>query len=155
MKLISHRGNILGKIPNLENTESYIIDAIMQGYQVEIDVWSVNRKLYLGHDDPLYKTSVEFLQEHSSDLLIHCRDLKSLEFLYNHKQLSKFRYFYHTTEPAVVSSHGDIIIHSHANRCIKNSIYMLPEILGIKDRYLINCAGICSDVISNYLHLTA
>jgi hypothetical protein len=30
---------------------------------------------------------------------------------------------------------------------------MLPEILGIKNRYLKKCAGICSDVIFNYVFL--
>lgn len=153
MRLIAHRGNIRGKILHLENTEPYIIDAIAQGYQVEIDMWYVNQTLYLGHDDPLYKTSFEFLHEHSAELLIHCRDLKTLEFMHNDKKLSKFNYFYHVTEPAVISSHGDIIMHSHANRCIDNSIYMLPEILGIKNRYLKKCAGICSDVIFNYVFL--
>jgi hypothetical protein len=153
MRLIAHRGNIRGKIPHLENTEPYIIDAITQGYQVEIDIWYVNQTLYLGHDDPLYKTSFEFLHKYSAKLLIHCRDLKALEFMHNDKKLSKFNYFYHITEPAVISSHGDIIMHSHANRCIDNSIYMLPEILGIKNRYLKKCAGICSDVIFNYVFL--
>lgn len=152
MKLIAHRGNINGKNPERENTESYIVNAINASYYVEIDLWVVNNNLYLGHDDPVNKISMDFLREHASHLFIHCRDLKTLEFLSNHEDASKFRYFYHTVEPAVMTNHGEIIMHSHANMCIKNSIYMLPEILGIEDVYLKNCSGICSDVISNYLH---
>ena len=154
MILFAHRGNITGKRPELENTESYITDAIRSSYKVEIDVWYVNNKLYLGHDDPIHRTSIDFLQEHTSELLIHCRNLTTLEFFATHKYNSIFRYFYHTVEKCVLSSYGDIIMHSHANRCVANSIYMLPEILNIEDRYLINCSGICSDVISNYTHLT-
>lgn len=155
MILFSHRGNVDGKRPNLENTESYISDAIRSSYKVEIDVWYVHNKLYLGHDDPIHKTSIEFLQEHTSELLIHCKDVNTLEFFSTHKMNSTFRYFYHTVERCVLSSFGDIIMHSHANRCVKNCIYMLPEVLNINDKYLRNCSGICSDIVSSYIHLTA
>jgi len=47
--LISHRGNIDGKTL-LENQPSYIDDAIDLGYDVEIDIWYIGDKLYLGHD---------------------------------------------------------------------------------------------------------
>ena len=39
MILISHRGNINGKKPDLENKPEYIQNAIKLGYNVEIDVW--------------------------------------------------------------------------------------------------------------------
>ena len=38
MKLISHRGNINGKIEKFENNPNYIDTAIEQGYDVEIDL---------------------------------------------------------------------------------------------------------------------
>ena len=38
MILISHRGNITGRIPDSENRPSYIQDTINLGYDVEIDV---------------------------------------------------------------------------------------------------------------------
>jgi hypothetical protein len=151
--LIAHRGNINGKNPNLENTESYITDAVNSSYKVEIDVWVINKTLYLGHDDPIYKTSFEFLYENSTNLLVHCKNFNALEFFVNHPHSVKFRYFYHTFEECVLSSYGDIILHSHANKFPKNSIYMLPEVLGINEQYLKNCSGICSDVISSYSYL--
>jgi len=55
MKLISHRGNISGVYTDLENTEGYIQKAIDLGYEVEIDVWYKDFKLYLGHDGPEIK----------------------------------------------------------------------------------------------------
>ena len=52
MILISHRGNIDGKKPHLENQPDYIDEAIALGYDVEIDVWLIDGVLFLGHDAP-------------------------------------------------------------------------------------------------------
>ena len=38
MKIISHRGNVRGAIPDRENRPSYIDCAIGNGYDVEIDL---------------------------------------------------------------------------------------------------------------------
>jgi hypothetical protein len=51
MILISHRGNINGKQPDKENHPLYIFEAIKQGFQVEIDVWFIDGKFKLGHDN--------------------------------------------------------------------------------------------------------
>ena len=40
MILISHRGNINGRQPNLENLPEYIDSALELGYDVEIDIWA-------------------------------------------------------------------------------------------------------------------
>ncbi len=54
MKIIAHRGNLSGKIPALENTPKYLRAAIEQGFDVEVDVWIVDKKWYLGHDEPTH-----------------------------------------------------------------------------------------------------
>ena len=58
MILISHRGNINGRLESYENEPTYIDMAIKNGYDVEIDVWYKNKILFLGHDKPEY--GVEF-----------------------------------------------------------------------------------------------
>ena len=55
MNLISHRGNIDGPQLDKENSPNYINEAIEAGYNVEIDIWFVNNKWYLGHDNPTYE----------------------------------------------------------------------------------------------------
>ena len=42
MKIISHRGNIRGKVPGRENAPSYIDCALGNGYDVEFDVLVVD-----------------------------------------------------------------------------------------------------------------
>ena len=59
MIYISHRGNLTGKNPELENSPVYIYQAIDKGFDVEIDLRydTLNKKLYLGHDEPQYPTT--------------------------------------------------------------------------------------------------
>ena len=68
MNLISHRGNLVGPMPNLENNPSYISDAINTGFDVEIDLWFNSNGLYLGHDLPTYQISNDFLNLHKDNL---------------------------------------------------------------------------------------
>ena len=61
MTLISHRGNINGKFESYENEPAYIEQAIKLGYDVEIDVWFINGKFMLGHDEPVHEMPLEFI----------------------------------------------------------------------------------------------
>ena len=54
MLKIAHRGNLYGPDPERENTIEVISEALALGYDVEIDIWLVDGKLYLGHDEPTY-----------------------------------------------------------------------------------------------------
>ena len=64
MKLISHRGNLIGADPGKENRPSYIKSALKLGYDVEIDVWNLNGTWFLGHDDPSYELAdIKFLMK--------------------------------------------------------------------------------------------
>jgi len=68
MKLISHRGNISAVIPERENSQMYIQEAIDAGYDVEIDVRYINGILYLGHDQPEYAIELSWLIERKHSL---------------------------------------------------------------------------------------
>lgn len=65
MILISHRGNINGPNPELENKPEYIDTAIYLGYDVEIDVQMIDNEIYLGHDRPQYKINIEWIDRKS------------------------------------------------------------------------------------------
>ena len=41
MKIISHRGNLYGPNPELENKPEYILAAIKCNFRVEIDLWVI------------------------------------------------------------------------------------------------------------------
>lgn len=79
MKIISHRGNLNGRIPERENHPSYIQEAIDAGYDVEIDVWFVDGEFYLGHDEPQYRICDSWLKESSNLLWCHAKNDSALD----------------------------------------------------------------------------
>lgn len=43
---IAHRGNINGKLPEMENSPNYVMAAIEKGYDCEIDLWCLEKKVF-------------------------------------------------------------------------------------------------------------
>jgi len=121
MRWILHRGNNAG--PNsVENNPEKIVSLIKDGYEIEIDVWVRDSKLFLGHDFPVYEIEESYL-EHTG-LWIHCKDAKTLEYMnVNKKHLN---YFYHTTEDYVLTSKGYIWCYV-GKPALEGSVIVMPE----------------------------
>jgi hypothetical protein len=147
MKLISHRGNIDGPQPDRENSPNYINEAIEADYNVEIDIWFVNNKWYLGHDNPIYEIKYNFLFD--SRFWLHAKNGEAFYKLLNDKNYY-FNVFWHTSEDWILTSKKHIW--TFPNKYLfSNSICVLPE-LGY-DGDIKKCYGICSDFIKNYKNL--
>jgi hypothetical protein len=145
MLLISHRGNLQGPIPNLENKPDYIDDAIRLGYDVEIDVWLINGILFLGHDEPHYEIDQKWLQDRKEKLWIHCKNLKALTY-FNTTLVNKYNYFWHQEDTATLTSYNFIWAYP-GNQPITGSIAVMPELI---DEDVSECVGVCSDYIQKY-----
>ena len=142
MKLISHRGNINGKIIEAENRPDYIDDTIRLGYDVEIDLWFINGKIYLGHDSFQYEINDKWLNERIDKLWIHCKNVESLNWIKN----TSLHYFWHENDTLTLTSKNYIWVYP-GKQPIIGSIAVMPEIFNDD---VSNCLGICSDFIQNY-----
>ena len=80
MILISHRCNINGKLPNRENTISYIKEAIAKGFDVEIDIckWD-GKNFFLGHDEPQEAITPEWLKNNPDGKILMIKSKNSDE----------------------------------------------------------------------------
>ena len=143
MILISHRGNIDGKILDRENYPSYIDEAIALEYNVEIDVWMIEGVLFLGHDEPQYGVTQHWLNERCEHLWIHCKNVEAMEWF---NMIGGFNYFWHEEDTMVLTS-MNIIWAYPGKQPIQSSIAVMPE---IHNDDLSKCVGICSDYIVNY-----
>lgn len=151
MRFISHRGNITGRIEKSENDPYYIDDALAEGYDVEVDIRLKDRHVYLGHDYPQYPISIDWLQQRSDKLWIHCKDLPVMALIrmildYDHSALN---YFWHEEDKVALTSHKYMWIYPGVPLEI-NSIAVLPETVFYERDDIKNCYGICSDVIGFY-----
>jgi len=150
---ISHRGNLQGPNPERENEPAYIEEAIKAGFDVEIDVWMVGEELFLGHDEPTYKISPDFLLNNQEKLWCHAKNADALFYLIKNRDY--FHSFSHDQDPYILTSRG--IIWAYVGKPIdKNTICVLPEQTEegtySKDD-LLNCYGICSDKIEMFYGL--
>ena len=143
MILISHRGNVQGRNPEKENHPEYIDQAITLGYSVEVDVWSIEGMLFLGHDNPQYHVSQHWLSGRCSELWLHCKNIQAVEWF---ALLKSFNYFWHEEDTLTLTSHNHIWAYP-GKQPIKGSIAVMPEIN--KDS-ISECMGVCSDYIQNY-----
>ena len=148
MNFISHRGNIDGKCDK-ENHPEQIKLCVEQGYEVEIDVWSIDSKFYLGHDNPQYPVDFMFLCN-TPGLWIHCKNIEALnvckETRYN------LNCFAIDKDDCVVTTHNHIWLSPTHQEFYKNAICVMPE----DERWhfpkeqLADFNGICSDNIYHY-----
>lgn len=147
MILISHRGNINGKINELENNPDYINDALIIGYDVEIDIWVINNELFLGHDEPVHNIDISWIILNNKKLWIHCKNVECISFL--NKNYNKLNYFWHENDTVTLTSKNYIWSYP-GKQPIQNSIAVMPELYNDD---ISKCIGICSDYISKYLIL--
>jgi hypothetical protein len=142
MIYISHRGNIDGKKPHLENNPSYIDEAIDLGYDVEIDLWMIDGRTYLGHDEPQYEVDDSWLGERTDKLWVHCKNIESLNWI----RSTILHYFWHEEDTLTLTSENYIWVYPGKQPVI-GSIAVMPE---RSDDDVSKCIGICSDVIKKY-----
>lgn len=142
MILISHRGNLEGPNPTRENTAKYIDEAIGAGFEVEIDIWELNGKIFLGHDEPLHEISMDWLLKRKTKLWVHCKNTLAMARLIE----TDLHVFWHEQDKLTLTSKNFIWVYP-GHQPVANSIAVMPE---INDDELGAVTGICSDYIKKY-----
>lgn len=150
MLLISHRGNIDGPNPKRENHPDYIMEAVNQGYDVEIDVWKINDEYFLGHDEPQYKVERKWLALDIVHKLenntvryagwFHCKNIEALI------EFKDYNSFGHDNDDYVLT--GNNYIWAYPGKEKEGCICVMPELNNRKIPK--GLVGICSDYIQKY-----
>jgi len=142
VKIIAHRGNIEGSDSH-ENDPSYLIAAMQQGFDVEIDLWMIKGLLYLGHDKPDYLIKEDFIHDHKDHLWVHCKNIiepGNCKYFYR----ENINYFFHEKDPHVVTSCGYIWTYPGIADYCNKSIAVLPEQF-INKTVPESVYGVCTD----------
>tara|TARA_R100001079_G_scaffold102836_2_gene68415 strand:+ start:258 stop:698 length:441 start_codon:yes stop_codon:yes gene_type:complete len=141
MKFIAHRGNTQGKNLDQENKIDYLRYASSQGHGVEFDVQCYNDTLYLGHDEPQEKLSLELLR--LPHAFIHAKDIESLEKLLK----LNCNVFWHQSDKLTVTNLGfiwcypGVFVNSTQAVWLDLHDFKLPNTIS-------NIYGICGDKIN-------
>ena len=140
MILISHRGNLNGKVSEWENDPNYVNDALDAGYEVEIDVWYKNDKWYLGHDEPTYQIKLNYLR--NKKLWCHAKNIEAL----NKMLKEDIHCFWHQEDDVTLTSSGFMWTYP-GKPLTDTSICVLPK---KNSKIPKKCLGICSDFVVYY-----
>lgn len=146
MIFISHRGNLSGIDEKRENSPSYIDEAIKKGFDVEIDIRHKGGTLWLGHDNPQYSTTLEWLAARKEHLWLHIKDYQSLIEIKKNDHLG-LQYFCHQSDEFTLVSSGHIWCHNineeMNNFCII-PLLSLEDVLGYNQS---SFYAVCSDYV--------
>jgi len=138
---IAHRGNYKGRNAERENTVAYIEEAITAGYNVEIDVWLIEKTWHLGHDFPGEVIELSFLER--PEIWTHAKNLVGYVSLYNN---SKVHVFWHDKDDFVFTSKGIKWCRTHI--LTYDGVMVMPEFNDYHTDILKNGhspLGVCSD----------
>jgi hypothetical protein len=146
MKLISHRGNIVGPNPSRENTPSYIDTAISSGYEVEVDINYIDGKFYLGHDTPDYEITEKWMELRKKSVWFHCKNVEAASRL---GELDKgFMFFCHTSDDFVLTSTNHIWVHNLDMALDTQCIIPLLSDTDVRNYKGEIVYGVCTDYMS-------
>jgi len=150
MIIIAHRANLVGPEPDFENSPE-MIDRCISGYafNVEVDLWVVEDRLYLGHDGPQYEVSLPWLHMRCRFLWVHCKNIDALIFMQNNPFRDDFRYFWHQEDDYTLTSDG--WIWAYPNKPIPKpckAVCVMPE-WDNQDTFMFD--AVCTDYPTNFL----
>ena len=130
--IISHRGNLNGRVPEKENHPDQIL-FVSSYFDVEIDVWYMNGKYVLGHDYPQYEIPEYFLQR---NLWCHAKNFEALDRMLH----AAIHCFWHEEDKLTLTSKS--IPWCYPGFYVKNGITVIKSDSFQTD---ISILGICTD----------
>jgi hypothetical protein len=144
MRIIAHRGNLNGPSAS-ENSPEKLQEAILEGFDVEMDIWYKDGLLWSGHDRPEYLLDLGFLRQHHNNIWFHCKNIEAAEYLSN-TPLFAPNFFSHDSDDFVITSFGYIWAFP-GHKLTKGSVCVMPEASGQEP---IDCFGVCTDYPYKY-----
>jgi len=141
--LISHRGNLFEPDELTENDPTKIAELVNRGFHVEVDVWSVDGKLYLGHDKPDTFVTTEFVRH--PNLWCHAKNIEALEHLLN----VGAHCFWHQTDEYTLTS-NKIIWTYPGYTTTPRSVIVCKTREETEKALSKNVYGVCSDYVGFY-----
>ena len=140
MIMIAHRGNINGpEAVDVENTLSHITAALAEGFDVEVDIWYVDRKWWSGHDSPMWPFPQYLL--HDNRVWCHAKNIDALYHLLR----TGVHCFFHDQDDVALTSRGYLWTYPGKQTTDKSIVVITDD-----SRPPENCYGACSDYVAKY-----
>lgn len=142
-RLVSHRGFLNGSDKDRENRLDSIKECVDLGFDCEIDLWEYKNELYLGHNEPIFPISLDFLLKNYDKLWLHTKNIRAFYKLGRYELLNVF---WQDKDEYSLTSRG-FIWANYNTEPTNISVMMLKN---KEDKIPIDCYGICTDYPLNY-----
>ena len=140
MILISHRGNLNCPNEKVENLPERITKLLNNDWHVEIDVWFLDGKIFLGHDKPEHEVELSFLKH--DKLWCHAKNLEALQIMLN----NDIHCFWHEQDERTLTSKG--FIWTYPDKDVgEKSIIVCTTPEETEKFSKMKIAGVCSDYL--------
>lgn len=143
---IAHRGNMNGPNPTHENHPDYLKAALDMGYDAEVDVWLIDGKFLLGHDEPQYEVPASFL--YNDHFWLHAKNIPAISDLNARARSYLINCFFHDVDDCVLTSQGWIWTYPGKTIVGPGAIAVMPE--RVPDWDFSKADGICTDFPFRY-----
>lgn len=141
VKIIAHRGNLNGPLPENENQPHQLIATLSGGFDLEIDVWVVSGQVFFGHDEPKFEVPKDLIRDIQEESWYHCKNLEALEMF--DKEFPTAKYFWHENDAYTLTSNGYIWTYPGQEVTEKSIIVDLGPV--DISKYPVKPYGICTD----------
>lgn len=142
MLIISHRGNLNGPNKDNENKPQIIEEALLKGFDVEVDLWKKNSSFFLGHNKPEIKIHLDWLLSKEKSLWVHCKNLEAISYL--SKNDINLNYFFHQSDDLTLTSRNFIWVYPKKDYS-DNSVIVCKSDNEFKSLLKKTPYGICTD----------
>ena len=140
MKIIAHRGLMVGPNPEHENQPDTLDEALSHGLDVEVDVRLIKGELLIGHDDATHVCPTWLYDD--TRVWFHAKNTDALVYLNTRGK----RVFYHTEEDVVMTSKNELW--ALPGKGFAGSYIILPERYGYEVPE--GALGVCTDYSLKY-----
>ena len=140
MILIAHRGNINGP-SEMENHPEHIQKALDAGFDIEVDVWVVDGKVFFGHDEPQYGADITSFNQR---YWVHCKNIEALH-LFGGMEMNRANCFWQENDDYSLTN-KKYIWTNIGKTLARRSFMVMPEVTDplLENTLDVDCAGICS-----------
>jgi hypothetical protein len=144
---VYHRGNSARDL-SVENNPKKLLELVRRGRHIELDIWTVGNKLFVGHDRPDVEVTYDWLLAVEPRALIHCKDGRTFSVLRRYFACRGIaaNLFYHTSEDYALSTGGWVITYP-GKPVFGEFLSMMPETAG-RNPNMEAAAIICSDKLA-------
>jgi len=137
---IANRGNAMGVMPDFENTQGYLEDAIKANLLVKIDLWIINGAMCSGERYPSYNISFNDILT-PEKILFEAKNNAAISWCVD----NGYHCFSNNGNNPTFTNKGVLI--SYGGNILDNSLLFFPEDEPIEKIKKMNIIGVCGNFV--------